>query len=516
MASSDNPEALQEEAPLIVSAPFHARLTQKQRRVLIFLAYAVPFWLILSLLAVASPMLMFVFIAGIAFLIVFYGMRTDYFLFLWLAILEYDLLVKALGIGMFGIGLKGLFIAAVLTQLPNKFSLMPRKLFRLVPARWPLYLFMLWAGASLFWSDYPAYGLRDYLRHLTTLFIFALAYLTANDHNKRLFYIIFAVVVSPSIVFGFLQRFGLGIPLPDIELFVPLEQGIGAGGEEMFRATGFAGQPNAFGRECVLVFLVLLMMLIFWRPRGFWRVVIIGMLGLTLATTVLTYSRAAWAYLIIGLTAFLLPTRPRWLLPLVAAGLIALLFAWPQIWARLGPIVSGTDSSLQARAYARRIYLEQWRLRPLTGYGMGSTGGGALFDVGITPHEGYTHLLAYFGIIGLVLYVFLFLSVAARALKAFRDRLVRSDPELLAMAAFALAIVAILATNFFYRAFFHAPTWYLLGVSLAAPRIARGRLAEATSHSPPGPANNAWNRSRLGANGGNAVTRNRQDARTTA
>ena len=481
--ASDNPEALQEESPLIASAPLHSRLTQKQRRALIFLAFAVPFWVILGLLSIADHTLMLVFLGGLFFLVVMYGMRMQYLLFLWLALLEYDLLVKAMGASMFGIGLKGMFMAAALSQLPNKFALMPRRLFRTVPVRWPLYLFMLWAGASLFWTEYPAYGFRVYLRHLTTLFVFALAYLTVNDRNKRLFYIVFAIIVSPSILFGLLQAFGLSVPLPDIELLTARERGIGTG-EMMFRATGFAGQPNAFGRECVLVFLVLLMMLIFWRLRAFWRIVVLAMLGLTLATIVLTYSRAAWAYLIIGATAFLLPTRPRWLVPLVAAGAIALLFAWPQIWARLEPLVTGTDVSLRSRAVARQAYLEHWRLRPLTGYGIGSTGGGVFFKTGLTPHEGYTHMLSYFGIIGLFLYLLLFLAVAVRSLKNFRDVYVRSDPELLAMAAFGLAIIAILATNFIYRAFFHSPTWYLLGVSLASLRIARSRYAEpASSHS---------------------------------
>jgi hypothetical protein len=227
--ADENPEASSEISPLISSAPAHVGLTPKQRRVLIFLAFAVPLWLILSGLAIASPLMLFVFLAGIGFLIVFYGMRTEYLLFLWFAMTEYDLLVKAVGLDFFGIGLKGLFFAGMLTQLPNKFSLMPRKLFRLVPARWPWYVLIIWIGLSLFWSDSAAYGFRLYIRWLTGFFAYAMVFLTINERNKRLFFIIYALVIGSSVCYGLAQRFGFGIELQDVTLFAPQDFTIGAG-----------------------------------------------------------------------------------------------------------------------------------------------------------------------------------------------------------------------------------------------------------------------------------------------
>lgn len=481
--ATDNPEAVPEESPLIASAPAHVRLTQKQRQALIFLALAVPLWIVLSVLAIADRIVMLAFLAGLFLLVVLYGMRTEYLLFLWLATMEFNEVLKWLmGVQLLGVGIKGIFFVAVLTQLPNKFSLMPRKLFRTVPIRWPFYLLLLWAGASVFWSDYPLYGLNRYLTWVMTFLFYAMVFLTINDRNKRLFFIVFAVLVSTSVLFGLLQRFGLSISFASEEALggrglFSAQHWVGGGVPLMFRATGFAGHPNMFGRECVLLFCVLLMMLISWRPRPFWRVVILGMLGLTLSAVVLSMSRAAWGYFAVGIVVFIFFARRRWLIILpVLAGVVALA-AWSQIWARLDPFFSGTDASFGIRQYANRVYMEYWRLQPITGFGFGSSSGGALFDTRVSPHGGYVWLLTYMGLVGLALYSILFLAVVRNTWKVFRDKLVQADPELRTMAALGIGIAAILAFNFTYRAFMLMHVWYLLGASLGALRIAHNRYA---------------------------------------
>ena len=473
-----------QQPPLIRAAPASVRLTQKQRKAVIFLAFAVPFWIILSLLAMASPLAMLVFLGGLFVLVVIYGMRTEYLLFLWFATNEYNEVLKwILGVQVLGVGIKGLFFIAVLTQLPNKFSLMPRKLFRSVPARWPFYLLLLWTGASVFWSDWPLYGFNRYLTWVMTFFFYALVFLTINDRNKRLFFIVFAVLVGSSVLFGLMQRFGLSISFAEPEAVMArsafsTESWVGGENPLIFRATGFAGQPNMFGRECVLLFSVLLMMLISWRLRLVWRGVIVGMLGLTAATVVLSMSRAAWGYLTVGTIVFILFARPRWLLLLAVVAAIIVLVAWPAIWARLEPWLSGTDGSFRVRQYANRIYMEYWRRQPITGFGFGSSSGGALFEARISPHGGYVWLLTYTGLTGLVLYSALLLAVARRTWKVLHDKLVRADPELRTMAALGVGIVSILTLNYVYRAFMLLPVWYLLAASLAALRIAHGRQAQ--------------------------------------
>ncbi len=479
---AENPDTVAEESPLIASAPAHVRLTQKQRRALIFLALVAPLWIVLSLLLMANRILMLAFLGGLFLLVVIYGMRTEYLLFLWFVTIEYNEVLKwILGVQILGVGIKGLFFVAVLTQLPNKFSLMPRKLFRTVPLRWPFYLILLWVGASVLWSDYPFYGLNRYLTWVMTFLIYAMVFLTINDRNKRLFFIVFAVLVGTSVLFGFLQSLGLGIAFVAEEALPGVFQSeywVGGAGLTMFRATGFAGHPNTFGRECILFFCVLLLMLISWRPGLFWRIAIIGMLGLTLATVVLSYSRMAWMLFAAGTLTFLLFARPRWLIVMaIAAGIVALI-AWPQIWARLEPAFSGTDASLAMRGHATRVYMEHWRLQPITGYGFGSTGGGALFEARIWPHEGYVFLLSQLGLIGLFLYLFLLLGLLKHAFKVTRDLFVRADPELRAMAALGFSLAVVAALNLVVAVEFRIHTWYLLGASFGALRIAHGRYAQ--------------------------------------
>jgi len=481
---TENQEAIPELPPLITSAPAHIRLSQKQRQALIFLALAVPLWIVLSVLAIADRIVMLTFIGGLFLLVVIFGMRTEYLLFLWLITQEFNQMAKwVLRVHLLGVGIKGIFFAAVLSQLPAKFSLMPRRLFRSVPVRWPVYLLLMWTAASIFWSDYPIYGLNRYLTWVMAFIFYALVFLTINDQNKRLFFIMFAVVTGLSVLLGFAQGLGLGTSFPtdealgDRRIFTS-QWHTGTGGL-MFRASGLAGHPNTFGRECALFFCVLMMMLISWRPRPVWRLVILGFLAMTIVTIVITMSRVAWGYFIVGTVAFLFFARRRWLVPFGVLTGIIVLIALPQILERIQPILEGNDPSVAARMYASDTYLEYWRMQPITGFGLGSTGGGALFKCRTSPHEGYVFLLSYLGLIGLFLYIFLVVALLRKALRVTRDRLVQADPELRAMAALGFSLAAVMALNFVVSVEFHQNVWYLLGATMAAPRIARNRMAQA-------------------------------------
>jgi len=475
--ATENPETLPQESPLASTVPLQVRLTEKQRKALIFLAFAIPLWIVLALLAVASHMMMFALIGGLFLLVLIYGMKTEYLLFLWLAVDEFAILLKYMGLSLGGIGVKGLFFIAVLTQLPNKFSLMPRRLFRTVPLRWLFYLLLAWAFVSLPWFDKYRFwnGYRLFQMWLVSFLVYAMVFLTVNDQNKRKFFLIFAVITGSSVFFGLLQRFGLGISLAGLDpIFAPT--GKEAVGDYAFRATGFTGHPNALGRQCVLEFLVLLMMLMVWRPKAFWRWVILCMLGVTIAVTVLSYSRVAWGLFAAGVIAFLAFTRPRWLLALVPVIAFIAIVGWAQIHARIAPVLSGTDASLSSREYATRIYMEYWKHRPITGYGLGSTGGGAQSIARIIPHEGYVFLLVYLGVVGFLLYVSLVLALLKKTWRAVHDRFVRTDPELYAMTALGLGVaVAAVALNFVVGVELSLGVWYLIAASFAALRIARKR-----------------------------------------
>jgi len=336
---------------------------------------------------------------------------------------------------------------------------------------------IVWMGISLFWSDTPTYGFRLYIRWLIGFFAYAMVFLTISDRNKRLFFIVYAVVIGSSVCYGLAQRFGFGIALEDTSLFAPQEFLVEAG-QWMFRSAGLTGSPNGLGRESALLFCVLLMMLASWRVSPFWKAVIVGMIGINIVVTLLSYSRVGWALVTIGAGTFIIMYRPRWIVPLLVLAVLVAVVAWPQVWARLEPVLSGTDASLESRGHASRIYLEFWRLRPIMGYGLGSTSGGALFQARLWPHEGYVYLLAFFGVIGLMLYIILLLAILKNAYKATRDVFVCADEELRAMAALGFGCAAILALNFVVAIGPYMQTYYLLGASLGALRIARSRYAQ--------------------------------------
>ncbi|MBN2561065.1 MAG: O-antigen ligase family protein [Phycisphaerae bacterium] len=451
---------------------------------LIVLAFAVPLWVVLCLLTtVGGRIATLVFLGGLFLVFAIYGMKMEYFLILWFAAAEFNEVLKwMLGVQILGIGVKGVFFVAVLSQLPNKFSLMPRRLFRSVPVRWPLYLLLLWVGASILWSDNRIYGIKQYLTWVMSFFTYSMVYLTVNERNRRLFLLAFALMAGSSVLFGLAQRFGLPITFLSRDEFGPAQflasYDIG-GGVAIFRATGFAGHPNMFGRESVLEFCVLMTILISWRPRFVWRMLLLGMLGVTLAVIVLTYSRVAWVLFAASAMAFIIFARPRWLIPMAFAVVVVVIIAWPQIWARLEPAFSGTDSSLAVRGLASRVYMESWKLQPFTGYGFGSTAGGAMYEVGIVPHEGYVFLLSFLGIIGLVLFVGVLLALTRHGLKVFRDQFVHADLELRTMAALGLGVIAMLVVDLVVQPNMSIQTWYLLGVAFAARRIARSHQGQA-------------------------------------
>jgi O-antigen ligase len=243
----------------------------------------------------------------------------------------------------------------------------------------------------------------------------------------------------------------------------------------MFRATGLSGHPNGLGRESMFVFCVLLVALFSWRLSKVWKVAVGGMLSITLATILLSYSRVAWALFAVGVLVFLVLTRPRWLLIAAVVAVLVAAVAWPQVSARLKPVVTGTDTSLSSRAVVSKVFLERWRLRPVTGYGFGSTAGGAMYAVRLPPHQAHVYLLSYFGLVGLVLYLGLLAALVRKAWRMARSPLRHLDHETRCMMALGCAVVAMMVVEFAVGVAMYTQIWYLAGVSFGASRIAQQR-----------------------------------------
>ncbi|HKZ53928.1 MAG TPA: O-antigen ligase family protein [Anaerolineales bacterium] len=162
---------------------------------------------------------------------------------------------------------------------------------------------------------------------------------------------------------------------------------VSAGGERILRAYGLADHPNILG-GCLALSLILLAAWHGEAERPWQAPLAGGLTGLGALALLLTFSRAAWLALAVGvvfavaLLSLVRPARPlrRWL-SLLAAGLVVLLpFAWQNaeaIGVRLNQEGSFRQVAAERRSLDERAALiaaanQIFASDPLTGVGLGA------------------------------------------------------------------------------------------------------------------------------------------------
>ncbi len=204
------------------------------------------------------------------------------------------------------------------------------------------------------------------------------------------------------------------------------------------RAYSVIGNPNGLGAFLLLGSLLSLNLALTRGLGKVRRTAMAVVCGVHVAGVAVTFSRGAWLGLVAGILALIILAHRRYLVPLVAAGVLAWFVIPRQFVNRLTFAFSSTyiAKSLSAgRLYVWKMALGDIAAHPLFGVGLGTFGGtsAVLFGYGrLWVDNFYLQLAAEGGLILLALFLWVLVRGAKGLVKGY---VTTSDPFLRALTA---------------------------------------------------------------------------------
>jgi O-antigen ligase len=242
------------------------------------------------------------------------------------------------------------------------------------------------------------------------------------------------------------------------------------------RAYSIVENPNGLG--AFLLMGTLLSLSLALRPglRPIQRWVMAISCVLQLGGVAVTFSRGAWLGLGVGLIALFIMSYRRYLVPLVAAGVVGWFVVPPSFTARLTFAFSSayvTKSLAAGRLYVWRMAVEYVAAHPLLGVGLGTFGGTTAVTFGfgsLWVDNFYLQLAAEGGLILLALFLWVLLRAAKGVVKGY---LTTSDPYLRALSAgvfggFIAVSVANVTASVWETLVVGVGFWFLAGLATSA------------------------------------------------
>jgi len=217
------------------------------------------------------------------------------------------------------------------------------------------------------------------------------------------------------------------------------------------RAYSIIENPNGLGAFLLLGTLISLSLTLGRGVRPLQRWVMAAVCVVQLGGIAVTFSRGAWVGLGIGLVALLILAYRRYLVPLVAAGVIVWFAAPAQFTNRLTFAFSSayiTKSMAAGRLLVWKMSLQHIVAHPLFGVGLGTFGGTAAVRFGygrLWVDNFYLQLAAEGGLILLALFLWLLLRAAKGLVRAHSQA---PDPYMRALTAGTFgAFMAVAGAN---------------------------------------------------------------------
>ena len=341
-------------------------------------------------------------------------------------------------------------------------------------------LFLAWCCASLLWAEDPSSGVDNIYRYALNILLFVVAYTAVGTRQHAVW------VVSGFLVGAMISAF-FGILFP-----APPESP-----DDIARLSGAGVEANELAAVLVAAMALAAALAAGWRRAPMVRLAALGVIGFCVFGVIMSFSRGGLVALGAALVAAVL-LGGRWrpaaamLLVVVAIGVGGYLtyVASPMERERVTTTQGGTGRA--------DIWAVGWRMvqsSPTNGIGVGQfpvssihfllAPGALLRDEFIvddpkTAHNIYLEVLAELGVVGLVLFLSILifsLTSAIRAARAF-ERMADLKMEVIARGV-AVAVIALLAADFFASEQFSKQLWLLLALGPALHRIARVGETEA-------------------------------------
>jgi exopolysaccharide production protein ExoQ len=345
-----------------------------------------------------------------------------------------------------------------------------------------------WVGLSFIWAEKPSVVPAETLRLLLTAILFLILF-EAIRTPKQIRMVLGAFVIGAT----FAALYGVVVQ-PDASQFA-----YAAGSSGLNRIAGTVGDPNVLAATLAAGLMISIAMAFSKGRSSIVRALCLLAAVLCLAGVFLTGSRGGLVALAGAvLAAIALAPRHRALAAFVG---VMIAIAGTYYYADLAPQAARDRLSLADGGTGRTdIWKVGWRMiedKPITGAGAANfqissihyllAEPGALKDdtyVADKPavaHNAYIHVLAEFGIPGLAFFLTIVIGSIAAAYRAAKEFGRRGDPgmELIA-ASVAVALVALLAADFFVSEQFNKQLWLLMALCPAMLAVARrGTTVEA-------------------------------------
>jgi O-antigen ligase len=353
---------------------------------------------------------------------------------------------------------------------------------------WLIALFLLWVTLSTIWAEQPSDTFAALLRYALNAVLFLVVF-TAIQSRQHVRALIGGLVVGAV----FAGMYGIAAQ--------PSAAGYAIGptsASGLNRLAGTIGDPNQLASVLVIGFVLSVALAASSRRSSAIRIACLGAATITLMGIFFTVSRGGLVALGAAMVATVLVARGR----RIPATMLALLVAVTAIGYFFVVAPAAGDRVLEADGGSGRtdIWKVGWRMveaEPITGVGAGNFPVSSIHYLLVEPgalqqdkyvvddphvaHNIYLGLLAELGIVGLCLFLAIALgslrtaALAARGFGRSGDR----DLELLTRAVI-VAIVALLAADFFLSDQYSKQLWLLLAFGpalLAVSRRAERRAA---------------------------------------
>lgn len=347
--------------------------------------------------------------------------------------------------------------------------------------------FVAWVALSTVWAEDPGESIGALYRYALNALLFFIVY-TAVRTRQEAVWVVAAFLLGAVIS----ATYGIGNPAE-------------AGARDEGRLGGAGVNPNELAALLVAALALASAFAAGWRRTPLVRFLAVVVIAFCTAGIVLSFSRGGFVALAVALVAAIV-LGGRWRVPMIGfAGIVIVLsmgyfalFADPQQRERITAVDGGAGRT--------DIWAVGWRMaqvNPVGGIGAGNfpvssvrflLAPGAIradqyiVDEPQVAHNMYLELLAEEGVVGLALFLCILgfgVTSALRAASTFRDK---GDERLeLLSRSVAVALVALLAADFFGSFQFSKQLWLLLALGPALYRVARDRPEEAPEASqPPG------------------------------
>ncbi len=333
-----------------------------------------------------------------------------------------------------------------------------------------LMLFLAWVLLSLTWAPLTGAGVEPAVRYILNAFLFLIVF-TAVRTRKHVIWLVTAFVVASTL------SAMLGLVTPPVP------------GDES-RLGGTLGEPNELAAVLVAGMVLAVALAFVVQAKPLVRYSLLGAAAICLLCNFLTLSRGGLIALAVAMVAAVF-VGGRWraaatALAVLAVGSVVVFFgfvATPDQRGRVTEVGGGSGRS--------DIWTVGWRMvqaHPLNGVGVGQFQTSAvhyliapgtirrsdlIIDTPKVAHNIYLQVLAETGVVGLVPFLIILGFSLLCALRAAREFERRKDMgmELMSRAVF-VALVGILAADFFVSSQFSKQLWLLLGLGPALLAIA--------------------------------------------